>query len=107
MPNGRRFFYILVILGIASTTVFWQLPANKYEWMKSDPVVGSPSAKLPQDPDAFATLVLYALPPVAFASATLLLAAMRLRGGTRVTAICFGLLVLAVVAVKFQLSLKQ
>jgi hypothetical protein len=100
----RGLFYVLLVVGVLAAALFWRMPANKYEWMQTDPVVGNPSATLPEDPDALFPLVLFAIPPLAVALASLLLGGLWLRGRTRVAAIGFSVILVVVVIAKFATS---
>jgi hypothetical protein len=100
----RGLFYVLVVVGVLATAVFWRMPANKYEWMRDDPVIGDPSATLPEDPDALFPLVLFAVPPLVVAAATLLYGGIWLRGRTRLAALGFSLILVLVVIAKFAIS---
>jgi hypothetical protein len=104
MISGPRLFYILLILGLVSCAVFWRIPGNKYEWMRNDPVVGSASTRLPRDPDSWAPLAFFAIPPLIVAVVNLVNAAMRLRGTMKTLAMAFSLLLLILVLLKFGIS---
>ena len=101
--NGRRVFYLLLVLGVLACIVFWRVPANKYEWMRTDPVVGDPSAQLPIDEDSWVPLAYFAIAPLVIAVLSLV-NAVRLRSTMRLAAIGFSALLLLVVIVKFATS---
>lgn len=100
MFSGRALFFSLFILGVMACWIFWEIPGNQYEWMQSDPVVGDPSARLPEDPDAWETLVLFAVPPLVIALANLANALLRLQATLKILAIGFSVILLMVVIVK-------
>ena len=104
MNKGRKLFYVLLFLGVLSCAVFWRVPANKYEWMRTDPVVGDAPAHLPDDPDAAVPLVVFALPALIVAILSLLNAVFRLQGEIRTLAICFSAALVLVVIVKFKIQ---
>jgi hypothetical protein len=104
MKGGPKLFYMFLIPGVASCVILWIIPGNKYEWMRTDPAVGTPGSQLPIDPDSGATFAIIAIPAVVIAVVNLANAILRLQGAVRVLAVAFSLLLLVMVYVKFQSS---
>jgi hypothetical protein len=100
--KGYKFLYFTVVMGAISCAVFWTMPGNKYEWMRTDPVVGNPSVRLPADPDYWVPLAFFAFPVLAISLANLAMAIRRLRGAAQLFAIGFSLFLLGVLVVKFR-----
>ncbi len=101
MTRGSKLFCLLLVLGTISCAVFWKIPVNKYEWMRTDPVVGTPSTRLPIDQDSWMPLTLFAIPVVVISILNSANAILRLRGRAKVLALAFSLLMLVEVAAKF------
>jgi hypothetical protein len=104
MKRGHKLFYVFLILGVASCVILWIIPGNRYEWMRTDPAVGTSGSQLPIDPDSGATTAIIAIPAVVIATVNLANAILRLKGAVRVLAVGFSLFLLVMVYVKFQSS---
>jgi hypothetical protein len=100
MINGRRLFYLFLVLGLISWVALWIAPSNEYEWMRSDPVVGNPAAQLPVDEDAAAVIAILSVPVILSALIIFALAGWGLRGRLRLVAIGFGAVLLGSAAIR-------
>jgi len=104
---SNKLFYFLAVLGIIACVALWRAPGNKYEWMRTDPVLGQRAAKLPVDQDAWLLPTLFAIPVVAVAAGILALAIFRLRGRRRAASIGFSVALIVAVIAKFAVSLHS